>query len=79
MSIDKTYRCNLCRDPINMDAMHNTSTGIYWVGKVIEARPALQVEHHLCIHCLSSIQSLPRRCGQGYECRGGPKCGSDHK
>lgn len=79
MSVDKNYRCDLCRDRIGTDDMHNSATGLYWVGKTIEQREALSVERHLCIHCLSSIQAMPRRCGQGFECKGGPKCGSDHK
>lgn len=77
MSIDRTYRCNLCRDTKGADDL----IGLWWKTwpKFWEERPAHDAENHVCMTCVSSIQALPRRCGQGFECDQGPKCGSDHK
>jgi hypothetical protein len=78
--IDKSYRCDLCRERISEDAMRNDdAVGLYWIGKIIMARAPLTVERHLCVYCLSSIQAMEKRCGQGFKCTGGPECGSDHK
>lgn len=51
--IDRSYRCNLCRDAVDPQAMF----GLYWtgVGKCIERRPPMQVEHHICLACASQI------------------------
>lgn len=75
--IDRTYRCDLCRDsyPANeMIGLHWQSWPKGWVEK-----PAREVENHICAPCLSTLQHFPDRCGQGFECSGGPNCGSDHK
>jgi hypothetical protein len=80
MAVDRTYRCDLCRDPLVMnDYAENRAIGIYWKGFSWEPRPAREVEHHLCPRCISSIQAFPAICGQGFKCTGGPTCGSDHK
>lgn len=78
MAIDRTYRCNLCRntprDPLN------DLVGLYYSWpKGWTETPAPEAENHICMPCLSSLQALPARCGQGFECGGGPTCGSDHK
>lgn len=78
MAVTRSYSCNLCRSTArDIDDL---------VGLHYEAWPkgwsevsALTAENHICMSCLSSLQALPPRCGQGFECRGGPKCGSDHK
>ncbi len=78
MSIDRIYRCNLCRDKHDRGEM----VGLHWQdwpGKGWVERPSHETENHLCMKCLSSLQALPQRCGQGFECNGGAKCGSDHK
>lgn len=82
MAVERTYRCNLCRDTLSLNPMAGKQAhGIYWnpwpAGWISKA--AGQVENHLCAPCISSIQAMPAMCGQGFECTGGPKCGSDHK
>lgn len=80
MAVRRTYRCDLCGDGLSLDGQYGKQGfGLYWTGRAWEERPAAQVERHLCAPCISSIQALPPRCGQGYECDGGPTCGSDHK
>ena len=73
--IERNYNCDLCRE------YHDTNelVGIMWGGRGIEETPAHQTEHHLCFACLSGLQALPPRCGEGYKRKGGPKCTSDHK
>lgn len=84
MAIERTYRCDLCRDPVQIDEMAESrrAIGIYWKshrpnGWIL--KPARETERHLCPACISSIQAMPAICGHGYECTGGPDCGSDHK
>lgn len=81
MAVDRTFKCDLCRD-VHMLSMIGPQKliGLHWTDNrtVVEANPR-QVEHHLCVRCLASIHAIQLRCGQGYECDGGPKCGSDHK
>lgn len=77
MTITRTYSCNLCRDkhePESLVGMHWNSFPKGW-----EEKAPRETENHICRTCLSSLQAFKQRCGQGYECRGGPKCGSDHK
>ncbi|MDQ0082871.1 hypothetical protein J2W35_003230 [Variovorax boronicumulans] len=76
--IDRTYRCNLCRDKHE----RQDTVGLHWQdwpAKGWIEKPSQETENHLCMRCLSSIQALAPRCGQGFECNGGPTCGSDHK
>jgi hypothetical protein len=83
MAVQRTYKCDLCRDPLQLDelAEAHRAIGIYWKdwprGWIL--KPAREVERHLCPTCIASIQAMPKMCGQGYECSGGPGCGSDHK
>ena len=83
MAVQRNYKCDLCGDPVQLDSMAESSRaiGIWWNTwpKGLVMKPALETEHHLCPTCISAIQSWPLICGQGYECTGGPKCGSDHK
>lgn len=79
MTIDRTYRCDLCND---LHTAHELF-GIYWK---CDERPAQWVlvepkgvEHHLCAKCISTIQNFKAICGQGFECTGGRRCSSDHK
>ena len=76
MAVDRTYRCDLCRDTYRLD--EGRLIGLHWSDGWIE-KQARAVERHICCACLSSLQALGPRCGQGFECTGGPKCGSDHK
>jgi len=77
MAVERIYRCNLCRELRRLD--ENDLVGLYWSDRKWTEKPAKEVENHICMRCLSSLQALPARCGQGYECTGGPRCGSDHK
>jgi hypothetical protein len=85
MAVDRTYRCDLCRDVLSLEHMSSgrRAVGIYWQdwpkpsGWLV--KPAREVERHLCVRCVSSIQAMPAVCGQGFDCNGGPGCGSDHK
>jgi hypothetical protein len=83
MAVQKTYRCDLCGDPLKLDGLAESdrAIGIYWKSwpKGWEMRSAREVEKHLCPACVSSIQAMPAICGHGYECRGGPQCSSDHQ
>lgn len=78
--IDKTFRCDLCKDarPV-FGSGSSMLVGIYWNGDGWVEKPRHEVEHHICCKCLSSLQRFEQRCGQGFECNGGPTCGSDHK
>lgn len=66
MSVDRAYRCNLCRTgeaPIGKADLF----GIYWkqgaTRETIEIRGVREVEHHLCRDCIESISSfnIPKR------------------
>jgi hypothetical protein len=84
MAVDRTYRCNLCRDRLDVGPGSDPLTrpiGLYWSASQNSwfEKPWREVENHICAPCLSSLQALPSRCGGGYECDGGPQCSSDHK
>lgn len=84
MAVERNYKCDLCRDPVQLDAMAESrrAIGIHWSAWPAKGwliKPAREVERHLCPACVASIQAMPRICGHGYECNGGPQCGSDHK
>lgn len=56
MSIDKTYRCDVCNSTGNPDTM----TGIHWDstnGMTIVLRPPKTVEHHICERCFKALAS----------------------
>jgi len=78
VSITRTYSCNLCRDKYEKDQL----IGLHWETFPVKGwveKPPRETENHLCQTCVSTIQALNQRCGQGFECTGGPNCGSDHK
>ena len=77
MTIKRTYACNLCGDTKETDSL----VGLHWetFPKGWKEASPRTTENHICIPCISSIQAIKQRCGQGFECTGGPKCGSDHK
>lgn len=60
--IDRTYRCNLCRDAVD----HNAMIGLYWTGqgKCIESRPPTTVEHHICLACISQLTIIWEKMAQ---------------
>lgn len=82
--ISRTYSCDLCRMTFPSHELGGSSSrliGIYfepWPDSIIE-KPITEVERHICVKCLCALQAMPKRCGHGYECDGGPKCSSDHK
>jgi len=77
MSITRTYFCNLCREKKEVENL----IGLHWNAfpHGWEEKPARETENHICKSCMSTLQAMEQRCGQGYKCTGGPKCGSDHK
>lgn len=83
MAVTKTYSCDLCGDQLSTQpgAESKKAVGIFWRPwpKGWITNPTSQSQSHLCPPCISSIQALPQMCGHGYECSGGPHCGSDHK
>jgi hypothetical protein len=81
MTVERSYKCDLCGDRINLQASPPEGIGIWWQSwpKLLISKPARETEHHLCVPCVSSIQAMPAICGQGFDCTGGPQCGSDHK
>lgn len=57
MTIDRTYRCDLCNDlhDPKVDAFY----GIYWAsGDRLEMRPVFTVEHHLCLKCIQGVAAI---------------------
>jgi hypothetical protein len=77
MTVTRTYSCNLCRatsDAHELVGLHWSTFPAGW-----EEKAAIETENHICRRCVSNIQAMKTRCGQGFECRGGPKCSSDHK
>lgn len=84
MAVERSYRCDLCRDAVQLDEMAESrrAIGLWWQdwpAKGWLMKPARETEKHLCPACVASIQAMPKICGHGYECEGGPGCGSDHK
>jgi hypothetical protein len=77
MAITRIYSCNLCRDKKETTAL----IGLHWNDwpKGWEEKPPSHTENHICKSCLSNLQAMKQLCGQGFECSGGAKCGSDHK
>ena len=77
MTVTRTYSCNLCRATKDREAL----VGLHWSSfpRGWTEKPAHETENHICLLCITDIQSMKQRCGQGYECDGGPNCGSDHK
>lgn len=77
MAVTRTFSCNLCRDKTEI----NSLVGLHWQSwpEGWKEDSALTTENHICVKCLSSLQAMEKRCGQGYKCGGGPRCGSDHK
>jgi hypothetical protein len=75
MTVERKYRCNLCRDSINVELI-----GLYWKNSMLVEVPFKESENHLCLRCLSHIQAFEPVCGGGMRgCNGGPECMSDHK
>ena len=75
--IKRQYFCDLCGSGVEMDGC----LGIRWErgGTNLIEVPSYESEHHICFPCVSGIQALAITCGQGFKCRGGTKCTSDHK
>lgn len=58
--IDRTYRCDLCRD--SYDVNSKELIGICWVGTAtgdrIEKCLSHLSEHHICKSCLESLSQI---------------------
>ena len=52
--IDKTYRCDLCRDSFDIKELH----GITWTGTGWAKVEAIRTEKHLCQRCLDNIGDI---------------------
>jgi hypothetical protein len=80
MTVKRDYFCNMCRESIKHDPYEGfRGFGLWWAFDKWELKIYHEAENHLCRRCMTSIQSLPKRCIAGFECNGGLKCGSDHK
>ena len=87
MAVERTIRCDLCRDQLETGVCVEPSrrpVGIHWQSWPAGAtgwieKPWRETDRHICAICLSSLQAMPQRCGQGFQCDGGPRCPSDHK
>lgn len=61
MTIDKTFRCDLCKASCPPETLDSFLVGIYWVDHPIHGwtqKPAKEVEHHICKTCLISLQAI---------------------
>lgn len=57
MTIDRTYRCDLCSDMHKPD--DGQLVGIYWAARgALEIKPVRSVEHHLCCRCIEAVASI---------------------
>ena len=58
MTIDRTYRCDLCHD------MHEPGKlrGLFWrttaSGSELVEKPSREVEHHVCPKCLTGLRNF---------------------
>lgn len=78
-----TFTCNLCQTKLNLNSYSISDRSFGFVYEKykgwIEKSPK-EAEIHLCVRCLSSIQTTRKVCGQGFrDCPGGVLCSSDHK
>jgi hypothetical protein len=52
MTTMRTYRCDLCRDPIS----ENEGVGVYWSGGTsIQFKLLRDAERHLCNACIRGV------------------------
>lgn len=84
MTIKHEYACDLCKDVYRQLLGGSVKLiGLYWAGNesiLTEKKEWRDAERHICVRCLSALQSFARACGQGFrDCSGGPQCSSDHK
>jgi hypothetical protein len=57
MTVDRSYRCDLCHDMHQPD--DGKLIGIYWnPGNALVIKPVREVEHHLCRRCVDSVASI---------------------
>jgi len=55
--IEKTYKCNLCRDAKPIEKM----IGLYWASSAwIEKDPRL-TENHICVGCLRNVVEIDNK------------------
>lgn len=84
MTIVREYKCNLCGEKLSEPQDRYGARkliGLHWSGnhKIVEAENWREVEHHICVYCLSSLQEFKSVCSQGYRGCSGSNCTSDHK
>jgi hypothetical protein len=58
MTVDRTYRCDLCHDTHDPNRLR----GLYWqatvTGHVLVEKPGREVEHHICNRCLEALHAF---------------------
>lgn len=58
MSIDRTYKCNLCHKT-SKEPLGNSLVGLYWTAyRGWIKKPATEAANHICTECLSSLQKI---------------------
>lgn len=69
MTIDRTYKCDLCSDTYSSQQCNDgLLIGIIWSHSIAARRLVIEhaerwreVEHHICRRCLADIASLARK------------------
>jgi hypothetical protein len=57
MTVDRSYRCDLCSDMHKPDS--GELIGIHWAARgALEVKPVRSVEHHLCKRCVEAVASI---------------------
>ena len=71
-----SYSCDLCSAVINdINGFSVKCDQMPWTVEELG-----KGRYDFCAFCLSNLQEIiPKICGGGFECAGGPYCGSSHK
>lgn len=62
MTTTRTYQCNLCHDPINVNGDGTKGRGVYFNGYSVAGQPWFKfvpvrdAEHHLCERCIAQTK-----------------------
>lgn len=60
MTLKRLIYCNLCNRGLNP----NESIGLWWnTNNILEERPGLQMEHHVCFPCLGGLLGIAEERG----------------
>lgn len=56
MTVERTYRCNLCRDE---ESGPDSMIGLWWSGNHLHLKRYFKtVEHHICRKCYDAIRAV---------------------